>query len=124
MSKRWWDDPSYPKSRWQAADWADWEKHGRPRTPHDKSARLRLPRLDAGPPPVVPDRLVPAGFGGLYAKPSRPGARSREAARALQELGIKPRSSRRGHERAIERVQAGDGITIRRSGIGAVLGVR
>jgi hypothetical protein len=83
---KWWDNPAYPKSHWQAPDWEDWERHGRPRTPHDKSAPL--PRLDAGPSPVVPKFTCPGGFA-LYS-PSRSGDRARDADRALQELGIRP----------------------------------
>jgi hypothetical protein len=89
--------------------WGTWVK-GRP--------ERERPSLDR-PPIPIPDKLCPPGFS-LYS-PSRSGDRSLDVDRALQELGIKPRSSRR--QRAIERVQAGDGITIRRSGIGALLRV-
>jgi hypothetical protein len=85
---------------------------------HRRPPRRERPSLDRTPIPI-PDKLCPPGFA-LYS-PSRSGDRSRDADRALQELGITPRSSRR--QRAVERVQAGDGITIRRSGIGAVLRV-
>ena len=52
----------YPQKLWAAADWAAWEKAGRP----EVARELRLPAADAPPldllPVVVPTRTVPTGF--------------------------------------------------------------
>jgi hypothetical protein len=84
--RHWWQDENYPRSRWSQEDWADWEAHGRPRTPRDKSASP-LPRLDQ-PPVPVPTHLIPEGFGGLNPKPGRKGAR-RDVNRLLSKLGLR-----------------------------------
>jgi hypothetical protein len=84
MSKRWWDNPNYPRRVWGPEDWADWEAHGRPRTPRASP----LSRLDQ-PPVPAPTHLLPAGFG-LHAKASKArDARGKQVDRLLAALGVR-----------------------------------
>jgi hypothetical protein len=85
----WW---KYHKQEdWVEADWADWEKRGRPRVPVGN-------RLSAKPPPKpldLPPRVDPPGglFGGFdlraSGRPKGQSARSASIDRLLDKLGVK-----------------------------------
>ena len=66
----------WPRELW---GWLDWRR--------EEAAQHHIKTLGK-PPPVVPDRLLPPGFGGLYAKPRRGGGR-RDVDRLLDRLGLR-----------------------------------
>ena len=85
MSKRgFWDH--YPQKYWVEADWAAWDKAGRPRVPSAmrlSSERPTKPGLDQVS-VVEPPHLADAFD--LYAKPSKGNARSRGVDALLEKM--------------------------------------